>query len=61
MDLIRLFTRLALMARRRQSTQRLIMISVVLALCLAVAGLQWLGLAPDWMTATRPGRLLHGL
>lgn len=57
MDLMRLFMRIALIARRRQSTTKLIIIAVVVVVCAALAGVEWLGLKPDWMTASRPGRI----
>lgn len=57
MDLMRLFMRMALIARRRQSTTTLIVMGVVIAACLALAGIEYLGLKPDWMSASRPGRI----
>lgn len=53
MDLMRLYMRIARIARTRQPKWKVVVFVIVAALCFGVAALQWLGYAPDWMTAHR--------
>jgi hypothetical protein len=36
---------------------KVLLVAIVVALCLALAGLQWLGLWPDWLTV--PAGKMH--
>ena len=47
--------RMARWARRPPSTGRVILVFSVVAICLLIAGAEWLGLVPDW-AGLEPGR-----
>ena len=44
-------------SRRPPSMNRVLMLVAIVALCLALAGLQHFGLWPDWATMTRAQRV----
>ena len=52
----RWLVRMARWVRNPPSEKRLLMIVVVLAICLAIYGIEWLGYWPDWATAERVRR-----
>ncbi len=52
--------RMARWARRPPSMQRVILFAVVLVLCLAIAGAEWLWGWPDWLRVNGRIRLPKG-
>lgn len=53
---LRLLLRAAHWARHPPSGRRVALGLLVLGLCLAVAGLEWVGLLPDWFHLNAPPR-----
>lgn len=53
MDLMRLFMRIAQIARTRQPTWKVYVIAGVVALFVVVGFVEWMGWRPDWMQAHR--------
>jgi len=49
--------RAALWVRNPPSMKRVIMVFSFIAIALAIGGIEWLGLWPDWATAERIPRL----
>ena len=49
--------RMARWARHPPSMRRVILVAGVIGLCLALAGIEWLGVWPDWLAVT-PGKRL---
>lgn len=56
MNQVRWLIKASQLARRPPSRRRIILYLVVLAASLGIAGIEWLGLWPDWLTVDR-GRL----
>ena len=53
----RWFLRMSQWARHPPPMWKVLLVAIVVALCLALAGLQWLGLWPDWLTV--PAGKMH--
>ncbi|MCE8009841.1 hypothetical protein [Aestuariivita sp.] len=47
------FLRMARWARNPPSEARVKLVLALIAVCLCIAGVEWLGLWPDWATADR--------
>lgn len=50
---MRMFLRMARWARNPPSEKQVILVFAIVAVCLVVAGVEWLGLWPDWATADK--------
>ncbi len=48
---LRWLLRMAKWARHPPSERQVVLYAIVIAVCLAIAGAEWLGLWPDWMVA----------
>jgi len=53
----RFLLRAARWARRPPPASRVVLALVVAGLCFALAGLEWVGLLPDWFSTHAPARL----
>jgi hypothetical protein len=55
MNIERMLLRLSQWARNPPSMRQVMIWAVVIAVCVALAGIEWLGLWPDWLRVN--GRL----
>ncbi|MEZ5887410.1 MAG: hypothetical protein R3D56_11085 [Paracoccaceae bacterium] len=53
---LRWLLRMSQWARRPPSMNRVILGAIVIGICLAIVGLEWFGLWPEWLTLPAKGR-----